>query len=109
MSASVKVFADALRGLDRVVHEPARLLLLSILAVVDEADFTFLLANTGMTAGNVGGHVRKLEEAKYVKVRKEFQGRRPRTLLSLTKRGQKALSSYREAMQAALGELDDPL
>ncbi len=45
------------------------------------------------------------KDAKYVKVRKEFRGRRPRTVLSLTKLGRKALSSYRDAMQAALGGL----
>jgi DNA-binding MarR family transcriptional regulator len=92
---------------DRLVHEPARLLLLACLYVVDRADFVFLLRQTGLTAGNVSSHVSKLEEAGYVDVQKGFSGKRPQTILRLTKRGRDAVRSYRDAMTDLLDSLAD--
>lgn len=87
---------------DKVVHEPARLLILSTLYVVESADFVFVQNQTGLTRGNLSSHMTKLEEAGYVVVRKEFVGRKPRTLLELTSAGRKALDIWAGSMQSLL-------
>ena len=92
--------------IDKVVHEPARLMLLSILYVIDSADFVFLLNQTGLTRGNFSTHMSKLEEAKYIQVDKEFVEKRPETALSITTEGRAALETYREQMKTILAELE---
>lgn len=92
-------------GIDRLIHEPARLRLLACLYVVDEADFVFLLGQTGLTGGNVSSHMTRLEGAGYVEVEKRFVGKRPQTVFRLTDRGRRAFQDYREAMKSLL----DPL
>ncbi len=82
-------------SLDRLIHEPARLVLMSNLAVVDEADFVFLSHQTGLTAGNISSHMARLEEAGYVVIAKGFVGKRPRTVYRLTRAGKKAFDVYR--------------
>lgn len=91
--------------LDRLVHEPARLSVLLLLHSLDEADFLFLQRETGLTQGNLSSHLATLEEAGYLRARKEFVGKRPRTLLSLTARGRVALRRYAKRMGAILGDL----
>ena len=81
--------------IDRLIHEPARLLLVSQLAIVDEADFVFLATRTGLTAGNISSHMSRLEEAGYVDVKKSFAGKRPRTTYALTTVGRDAFECYR--------------
>lgn len=98
-----------LRGLaevDRLVHEPARLMILMVLYTVDVADFTFLTNATDLTDGNLSSHLSKLEEAGYVEIEKGYAGKRPRTLLRLTPLGRQAVDSYRKTMQQALKNLD---
>ena len=82
--------------LDRLIHEPARLVLMANLAVVDEADFVFLSRQTGFTAGNISSHMTRLEEAGYVELEKGFAGKRPRTVYRLTAAGREAFERYRE-------------
>jgi DNA-binding MarR family transcriptional regulator len=77
-------------------------LLVSILYVVDQADFLFLRRQTGLSGGNLSSHATKLEEAGYVSVDKRFVGKRPQTLFSLTPAGRRAFESYREAMASLL-------
>lgn len=84
--------------LDRRLHEPARLVLVANLYVVDEADFLFLSRQTGLTAGNISFHMSKLEEAGYVDVRKEFVGKKPRTTYELTPAGRSAFAQHRERL-----------
>lgn len=91
-----------LGAVDRVVHEPARLMILMVLYGVREADALFLLNATELTWGNLSSHVSKLEEAGYVEVDKGFAGKKPRTLLRLTRAGRRAVDDYRQTMQAAL-------
>jgi len=81
--------------LDRLIHEPARLILVSNLAVVDEADFVYLSRQTGLTAGNISSHMARLEKAGYVAVAKTFVGKRPRTVYRLTGAGRRAFEGYR--------------
>lgn len=84
--------------IDRLVHEPARLMILTVLYVVESADFLFLLRQTGLTKGNLSSHLSKLEAAGYVDVKKEFMDKIPRTLLCLTDDGRQALEAYRQDM-----------
>ncbi|HKG53056.1 MAG TPA: transcriptional regulator [Anaerolineales bacterium] len=91
-----------LRGvteLDRLIHEPARLLIVTILASVVSADFLFLQRETGLTKGNLSAHLSKLEEAGYVKIEKTFKGKLPLTICKLTTAGKKALTEYRQQLQ----------
>ena len=94
-----------LAKVDRVVHEPARLMILMVLYGVESADFTFLLNATELTWGNLSSHVTKLEEAEYVKVEKGFVEKKPRTMVQLTDTGRRAIDSYRQTMQGAMRRL----
>jgi DNA-binding MarR family transcriptional regulator len=85
--------------LDRLVHEPARLLILTILSPVASADFLFLQRETGLTKGNLSAHLSKLEEAGYIKIEKTFKGKLPLTVCKLTATGKKALAQYRQQLQ----------
>jgi DNA-binding MarR family transcriptional regulator len=80
--------------LDRVIHEPARLRILTILSGVDAADFSFLLETLGLTKGNLSSHMDKLEKAGYVEILKSFNGKMPHTDFRLTPDGREALSTY---------------
>lgn len=88
-----------LTELDRLVHEPARLLILTILSTVASADFLYLQRETGLTKGNLSAHLSKLEEAGYVKIEKMFKGKLPLTVCKLTAAGKKALLQYRQQLQ----------
>ena len=63
------------RGLDRVVHEPARLRILMLLSAVDETDFKFLQSTLGLTNGNLSSHMNRLDQAGYVRILKGFVGK----------------------------------
>lgn len=85
--------------LDRLVHEPARLTIMALLYVIESADFTFLMNQTGLTWGNLSTHMSKLEEAGYLEVEKSFKGRRPNTTLRLTTQGREAFKEYARKMK----------
>ena len=93
---------QVLAGLDRVIHEPARLAILACLSVVGSADFLFVANQTGLTRGNLSSHMSKLEEAGYVSVEKEFVDRIPRTLLRITRPGRRAFRDYRRNVMRVL-------
>ncbi len=84
---------------DRVIHEPARLIIMSHLYVLESADFLFLKSQTGLTWGNLSSHITKLETAGYVEVIKKFVNRKPYTLIQLTKKGREAFDNYQQQMQ----------
>jgi len=88
--------------IDRLVHSPARLAILTYLSVVEEGDAVYLLNQTGLTWGNLSANVTKLQEAGYIEVVKEFKNKRPRTLLKLTDRGRKAFHNYQDKMKGLL-------
>lgn len=90
--------------IDKLVHEPARLKIMAQLYVVEKADFLFIMRQTGMTQGNVSGHMSKLEKAKYIKVKKGFVGKRPQTMIALTEKGREAFMSYIEVMRQIIEE-----
>lgn len=85
--------------IDKLIHEPARLKILSQLYVVDYVDFLFLMKQTGLSQGNISGHLNKLEEARYVSIKKKFIGKRPQTLISLSKKGREAFDVYIKNMK----------
>ena len=89
--------------LNPVIHGKLRLALLSLLAGVDEAEFTWLRAKTGSTDGNLGAQLMKLEEAGYVTVEKRFVLRKPQTLYRMTDAGRSALADYVQAIKTLLG------
>lgn len=93
------------RFIDRTIHEPARYLIMSWLYVVENADALFIQKQTGLTWGNLSSHLGKLETAGYVAITKEFLGRKPHTMLQLTKDGRAAFESYRVTMKRALEDL----
>jgi DNA-binding transcriptional ArsR family regulator len=88
--------------LDRVIHEPARLRLIALLAGVDEAEFLWLQRESGLTKGNLSSHLGRLEEAGYVEVRKLFRGKIPLTILKLTRSGARAFESYKKDLRGLL-------
>ncbi len=92
-------------AVDRLIHEPARLAILTNLFVVESANATYLLQQTGLTWGNLGSHLLKLEQAGYVDVVKGYNGRKPETTVSLTVGGRNALLEYRSQLLTALAPL----
>lgn len=94
--------ADAL---DPVIHAPARLRVVATLAALgagDELSFPKLQKLLDMTAGNLSTHLRKLEDAGYVRVTKTHEGRTPATYLALTPQGRRAFEDYTEALTGLL-------
>jgi DNA-binding MarR family transcriptional regulator len=85
--------------IDAVIHERARLSIVSALAVAPQLSFNELKAMLGLTDGNLSVHARTLEEAGYIVVDKSFQGRRPHTTMQLTVAGRKAFAHYLETLQ----------
>jgi DNA-binding MarR family transcriptional regulator len=78
-----------------LIHEPARLIIMTMLNVVESADFLFLQRETGLTKGNLSAHLTKLEEAGYVAIEKTYKGKIPLTVCRLTEKGRKAYRQYR--------------
>jgi DNA-binding transcriptional ArsR family regulator len=87
---------------DRVIHEPARLLIVALLSGVKEADFLWLLRESALTKGNLSSHLAKLEDAGYVEIEKTFRGKVPLTLLRLARPGRAALETYKKQMNGLL-------
>ncbi|MFB3778538.1 MAG: winged helix-turn-helix domain-containing protein [Bryobacteraceae bacterium] len=84
--------------LDKVIHEPGRLLIVALLSGAKEADFLYVLKETGLTKGNLSSHIAKLEEAGYLEVQKTFKGKIPLTVLRLTRTGRAAFEDYKKRM-----------
>jgi DNA-binding MarR family transcriptional regulator len=93
--------------IDRVIHAPARLMVMTYLYVVESADFIFLMNLTGLTWGNLSSHLSKLEEAGYIEIEKTFRGKRSHTMIQLTDTGRQAFTSYKNMIESVLGNLDN--
>ncbi len=100
MNEQLRAIAD----LDRVIHEPARMMIVALLAAVEECDFLFLMRETELNKGNLSSHLAKLEEAGYVEIEKTYRGKVPQTLLRLTRTGRAAFDAYRHRLNAAFVE-----
>ncbi len=92
--------------IDKLIHEPSRMLIMSNLYVVESADFTYLVRMTGLTFGNLSGHMSKLEKAGYLTVNKEFREKKPQTTLSLTEEGRQAFKKYMSNMKGVFDGID---
>ncbi len=90
--------------LDRVIHEPARLLIVALLHGVKEADFLYLMREGDLTKGNLSSHLAKLEQAGYVEIEKTYRGKIPLTIIRLTKSGRAAFEDYRARLSGLLGK-----
>lgn len=90
--------------LDRVIHEPARLLIVALLAGVREADFLWVLRESGLTKGNLSTHLARLEEAGYIEVEKTYKGKVPFTVIRLTRQGKSAFDRYKKTLNGVLAK-----
>ena len=95
MTDNIRALADV----DRMIHEPARTMIIAILYNLESADFLYLQREAGLTKGNLSAHLTKLEEAGYVRIEKTFRGKIPLTLCSLTENGRKAFDAYRQKLK----------
>lgn len=95
-------FARVVGSVDRVIHEPARLMIMMYLTSVEQADYLFLMRATGLTWGNLSSHLSKLETSGYVEIAKTFVNKKPHSMVSITPEGRKAIKAYGETMQSAL-------
>ena len=95
-------------ALDDVVHQRVRLGVLTILAQSRDADFTYLRDTLGVTDGNLGRHLEVLNDAGYVAINKTFQGRRPRTWITITANGRRALNRHIKALRALIDAAETP-
>jgi DNA-binding MarR family transcriptional regulator len=85
---------EELANLDRLIHEPARLSILTALSACQSADFLFLQRLTGLTAGNLSSHLNKLHEAGLLDMEKAFVGKRPNTTVQITGQGREAVNGH---------------
>ena len=93
---------QAISELDRVIHEPGRLMIVALLWAVKECDFVYLQHETELNKGTLSSHLARLEEAGYIEIEKTFRGKVPRTLLRLTPTGRNAFEKYRKKLNGAL-------
>ncbi len=84
---------------DRLIHEPARLMIVTILSTVESADFLYLQHETGLTKGNLSSHLSKLEAAGYIEIQKTYRGKIPLTICSLSNTGGNAFQEYRDQLK----------
>lgn len=99
---------QAILDLDRMVHEPARLAILTVLASAEEVAFLFLQKITGLSKGNLSSHTQKLEAAGYLETVKAFQGRIPSTTFRITEEGRAALQAYHHQLRTLLPKEGKP-
>lgn len=103
MSEELRKFTEV----DRLMHEPARLLITSILYAVEQVDFVYLLRETALTKGNLSAHLTKLESAGYVSIEKTFRGKIPQTRIALTDEGRAAFDAYRKQLERVVNRLSE--
>lgn len=92
--------------LNELFHVKARLGIMTLLISQGESDFSSLKAHLGLTDGNLGAHIRVLEDAGYLAVEKGFVGRRPRTTCRVTEAGRKAFAEYLRQLEALIRMVD---
>lgn len=85
---------EEIAGLDKLIHEPARLAIMTILSAGESADFLALQRLTGLTSGNLSVHLSKLEEGELIRLDKQFVDKKPKTQIQITAKGQHALEKH---------------
>lgn len=96
-----------LNRLDRLVHEPARLVIMALLSPAESADFLYLLRQSGLTKGNLSSHLAKLEQGGYVEIAKGYNGKVPHTEIRLSDAGRAAYKRYRAQLKRAVERLPE--
>jgi DNA-binding MarR family transcriptional regulator len=86
-------------ALDRLVHEPGRLVVMTVLSYFADADFVFLQRATGLTKGNLSSHLAKLEGAGLVRIEKRFVRNKPSTNVTLTETGKERIARHWEQLE----------
>lgn len=92
--------------LDRLIHEPARLMILVLLSQVSEVDFVFLQHETELTRGNLSSHLSKLEEGGLIAMEKRFVDRKPQTVCWITEEGKDNLRAYASKLSTILSFME---
>lgn len=105
MKDSTRSAIDGVLGVDRLVHEPARLAILTVLSQAEHAEFGFLEMACRLSKGNLSSHLSKLEAGGLVTIEKRFVGKRPQTRAAITPVGREALAAYREHLKALINEV----
>ncbi len=90
---------EEIAGLDRIIHEPARLSILTALASCKSADYLFLQRLTGLTGGNLSSHISKLVESGLVQIEKRFIKNKPNTQIEITEKGKTAIELHWEQLE----------
>ncbi len=99
--------SEQLNALDRVVHEPARMAILTALAACQSAEYLYLQRITGCTAGNLSSHLRRLAEAGFIEIAKGYVGNVPQTQVAITDSGRQAIAEYWKRMDELRETLGD--
>jgi len=92
-------------SLDKIIHQPVRLKIMSVLMELplgDQIEVVYLRKMLNLTDGNLGAHLEKLEKENYIQIEKTFVDKKPRTYINLTKRGSQAFSNHVEALESIL-------
>lgn len=93
--------------LNEIIHQPVRLRIMAALVTlepIEEVDFTYLQDLLEVTPGNLGAHLRKLEEARYITIKKTFVNRKPRSFISATPEGRKVFDQHVKALEDILNK-----
>ncbi len=99
MSDETNKAARSIQDVDRVIHEPARLMIITILYALESADFLYLQRETELSKGNLSSHLARLEEVGYLQIEKTYRGKIPLTLCSLTSKGRQAFERYQQQLK----------
>jgi len=92
-------------ALNELIHQPVRLRIMAVLTTLeegDEVDFTYLRDLLGVTDGNLGAHLRKLEDAEYISIKKTFVERKPRSYITATNTGRNVFQEHVSALEEIL-------
>lgn len=108
MKSGTRDVIDAVLGIDRLVHEPARLAILTVLSGTELVEFGFLETVCRLSKGNLSSHLSKLETAGLVAIDKSFRGKRPLTRIAITDNGRDALQRYRLQIAALIDSAPIP-
>jgi DNA-binding MarR family transcriptional regulator len=95
----------SLTEVDKLVHEPSRLMIMTILSTVEKADFVYLQRETGLTRGNLSVHLTKLGDASYIEIQKTFNGKVPQTVCQITPTGREAFQKYTEYLKKVVSKI----
>jgi DNA-binding MarR family transcriptional regulator len=91
--------------LDELIHSRIRLAIMAVLVSVDQAEFTFLRDKVQTSDGNLSIHAKKLEEAGYLTIAKQFVGKKPQTTYQITEKGRSAFAEYIDHLGRMIGDI----